>query len=190
VEPAGAVRHDDPTADGNEELQAWLFPAEITTGRTTTKNFFANIAGTIVTLPAGDLGFAFGVESRKEEASTPRMPWPRPAPPPTWPQARPVAATRSTGLPGVNVPVLADLPGAKELTFNGATRFSDYDTFGNTLNSKFGFKWKPIDRCWSVVPGPKASVPDHQRPVRWWFADLRAVQRSVRHRVRLLGLQR
>ncbi len=35
-------------------------PEEITKGRTTSKNFFANIAGSIVTLPAGDLGFAFG----------------------------------------------------------------------------------------------------------------------------------
>jgi len=46
----------------------------------------------------------------------------------------------------LNAPLLADLPGAKELTLNAATRFSDYDTFGNTLNSKFGFKWKPLDQ--------------------------------------------
>jgi iron complex outermembrane receptor protein len=44
-----------------------------------------------------------------------------------------------------NVPILADLPGARELSLNAATRHSDYDTFGTTLNSKFGFKWKPID---------------------------------------------
>ena len=131
---------------GNEELQAWLFPEEITKGRTTSKNFFANIAGSIVTLPAGDLGFAFGVESRKEEGKyTPDA------------LAQTGATTNLAAGPTggdytvneayleVNVPVLADLPGAKELTFNGATRFSDYNTFGNTLNSKFGFKWKPID---------------------------------------------
>ena len=46
----------------------------------------------------------------------------------------------------LNVPVLADLPGARELSFNAATRYSKYNTFGNTLNSKFGFKWKPIDQ--------------------------------------------
>ncbi|MCZ7844153.1 MULTISPECIES: TonB-dependent receptor domain-containing protein [Stenotrophomonas maltophilia group] len=131
---------------GNEELQAWLFPEEITKGRTTSKNFFANIAGSIVTLPAGDLGFAFGVESRKEEGKyTPDA------------LAQTGATTNLAAGPTggdytvneayleVNVPVLADLPGAKELSFNGATRFSDYNTFGNTLNSKFGFKWKPID---------------------------------------------
>ena len=114
---------------GNEELQAWLFPEEITKGRTTSKNFFANIAGSIVTLPAGDLGFAFGVESRKEEGKyTPDA------------LAQTGATTNLAAGPTggdytvneayleVNVPVLADLPGAKELTFNGATRFSDYNT--------------------------------------------------------------
>ena len=35
--------------------------------------------------------------------------------------------------------------GAQELTISLATRYSDYDTFGDTLNSKFGFKWKPIE---------------------------------------------
>ncbi|MFG3447015.1 MULTISPECIES: TonB-dependent receptor domain-containing protein [unclassified Stenotrophomonas] len=131
---------------GNEDLQAWLFPEETTKGRTTSKNFFANIAGSIFTLPAGDLGFAFGVESRKEEGKyTPDA------------LAQTGATTNLAAGPTggdytvneayleLNIPVLADLPGAKELTFNGATRFSDYDTFGNTLNSKFGFKWKPID---------------------------------------------
>ena len=131
---------------GNEELQAWLFPEEVTKGQTTSKNFFANIAGSIVTLPAGDLGFAFGVENRKEIGKyTPDA------------LAQTGATTNLAAGPTggdytvneayleVNIPVLADLPGAKELTFNGATRFSDYDTFGNTLNSKFGFKWKPIE---------------------------------------------
>jgi iron complex outermembrane receptor protein len=98
-----------------------------------------------VTLPAGDLGFAFGVESRKETAVHPDA------------LAQTGATTNLAAGPTgggytvneayleLNVPVLADLPGAKELTFN-ATRFSDYNTFGNTLNSKFGFKWKPIDQ--------------------------------------------
>ena len=34
---------------------------------------------------------------------------------------------------------------ARELELSLATRYSDYDTFGDTLNSKFGFKWKPIE---------------------------------------------
>ena len=131
---------------GNATLLDWLFPAELTKGKTTSRNFFANIAGSIVSLPAGDLGFAFGVESRKETGEY--IPDPL---------AQTGATTNlASGPTGgdykvdeayleLNIPLLADLPGAKELSLNAATRYSNYDTFGNTLNSKFGFKWKPID---------------------------------------------
>ncbi|MCD9085692.1 TonB-dependent receptor [Stenotrophomonas sp. SY1] len=141
--PYGTVGPNGLT--GNSTLLDWLFPAEYTKGKTTSKNFFANIAGSIVTLPAGDLGFAFGVESRKEAGEY--IPDPL---------AQTGATTNLAAGPTggdyqvneayleVNVPVLADLPGAKELSFNAATRYSDYDTFGDTLNSKFGFKWKPL----------------------------------------------
>ena len=37
------------------------------------------------------------------------------------------------------------MPFAKELTFSVASRYSDYGTFGDTTNSKFGFNWRPID---------------------------------------------
>ena len=43
------------------------------------------------------------------------------------------------------IPVLADVPGAQLLEFSLASRYSDYSNFGDTLNSKFGFKWKPIE---------------------------------------------
>src|SRR5690606_39819210 len=43
------------------------------------------------------------------------------------------------------LPVLSDVPGAQLLEFSLATRYSDYSNFGETTNSKFGFKWKPID---------------------------------------------
>lgn len=113
---------------------------------TETTNYFANIAGTIVTLPAGDLGVAFGVEHRKESGFFS-------------PDA--LAQTGvSTDLAGgptsggysldevfaeLQIPILADLPGAQELTVTVASRYSDYDTFGDTINNKFGFTWKPID---------------------------------------------
>src|SRR3546814_488593 len=43
------------------------------------------------------------------------------------------------------IPVLSDVPGAQLLEFSVASRYSDYSNFGDTVNSKFGFKWKPID---------------------------------------------
>ena len=132
---------------GNQALIDYLMPAEDSSGKTVGKNFFASIAGSIVALPGGDLGFAFGLENRKETGEF-------------IPDA--LAQTGATtnlasGPTGggyrvneayleLNAPLLADLPGAKELSLNAATRFSDYDTFGNTLNSKFGFKWKPFDQ--------------------------------------------
>lgn len=42
------------------------------------------------------------------------------------------------------IPALADVAGAELLEFSLATRYSDYSNFGDTLNSKFGFKWKPF----------------------------------------------
>ncbi len=131
----------------NQALLDWLFPPEETRGKTTSKNMFANISGNLFALPGGDLGFAFGVESRKETGKfLPDS------------LAQTGATTNLAAGPTggaykvdeayleINAPILADLPGARELSFDAATRYSKYDTFGNTLNSKFGFKWKPFDQ--------------------------------------------
>ncbi|WP_251282126.1 TonB-dependent receptor domain-containing protein, partial [Enterobacter hormaechei] len=45
----------------------------------------------------------------------------------------------------LQVPLLADMPFARELSLDLAGRYTDYNTFGSTTNSKFGLKWKPID---------------------------------------------
>ncbi|MFG3448183.1 MULTISPECIES: TonB-dependent receptor [unclassified Stenotrophomonas] len=128
------------------ELQDFLFPTYTTRGVTKTTSFTANLSGSIVTLPAGDLGFAVGVEHRKEEGSY-------------VPDAF-AQSGMSTGLGQkptqgeydlnevyleLNVPILADMAFAKELTLNVASRYSDYSNFGGTTNSKFGLTWRPID---------------------------------------------
>ena len=139
---------NDPNGlTGNQALIDYLFPPEVTRGKTTSRNAFASVAGTVMTLPAGDLGFAFGVETRKEAGEfTPD------------PLAQSGATTNLAAGPTgggykvdeayleLSVPILADLPGARELSLSAATRHSDYSTFGKTLNSKFGFKWKPIEQ--------------------------------------------
>ncbi|NCT71827.1 MAG: TonB-dependent receptor [Xanthomonadaceae bacterium] len=130
----------------NKALYDYLFQAEHATGETETTVYAANLAGTILTLPAGDLGFAIGVETRKEEGTF-------------VPDALAVtggSTNLSSGPTGgsysvdevyleLQIPILADLPGARELSLNIASRYSDYDTFGETTNNKFGLKWKPID---------------------------------------------
>ncbi|MEJ7747243.1 MAG: TonB-dependent receptor, partial [Luteimonas sp.] len=45
----------------------------------------------------------------------------------------------------LQVPILADIAFAKELTLTLASRYSDYDTFGETTNNRIGLKWRPID---------------------------------------------
>jgi iron complex outermembrane receptor protein len=127
-------------------LQAYLFLPSHDTYTNTTKAYSANIGGSLASLPAGDLAFAAGYEHREESG-----------------EYNPDALLQSglsTDLAGaptkgsyeldefyveLNVPVLADMPFAKELSLDMAGRYSDYNTFGDTINSKFGLKWKPID---------------------------------------------
>lgn len=44
-----------------------------------------------------------------------------------------------------DIPLLKDLPWAKLLDIDIATRYSHYSNFGSTTNSKIGFQYKPID---------------------------------------------
>ena len=145
---AGCVPFNPFSSAGNmpqEQLDYILFNAK-DKYQNKSKSFTANLSGDIVELPGGMMGFAAGVERRKESGYD--MP----------------DAFVSAGLSSGNarqptsgsydltdvylelaVPLLKDLPGAKSLEFSAATRRSDYSNFGDTINSKFGFKWKPIE---------------------------------------------
>jgi len=138
----GAVEHslDDP------RVRNYLFREEHAIGNTTTHNYFVNLAGTLFRLPAGEMGFAVGYEYRKEEGGfTPDA------------IAQSGDSTNLASGPTrgaykvdefyaeLNVPLLANLPGAKELTVDLSSRYSDFDTFGSTTNNKFGLKWRPMD---------------------------------------------
>lgn len=142
--PSGRVAPGGLT--GNTALQNFLFQEEHATGETDTEVIAANIAGTIFELPAGAFGFAAGVEQRKESGEF-------------VPDALAVTGGSTNLASGptkggydvreayveLQIPVLADLPFARELSFNVASRFSDFDTFGETTNNKFSLKWKPFD---------------------------------------------
>ncbi|ATE70887.1 TonB-dependent receptor plug domain-containing protein [Lysobacter capsici] len=137
---AGSNGLNDPN------VQKYLYQNGQALGKTKTTDYFVNFSGTLATLPAGDLSLAVGYEHRKEQGNF-----------------SPDALSQTGGSTDLasgptggsytldefygelQIPVLADMPGAKELTLNLATRYSDYDTFGDTVNSKFGFKWRPID---------------------------------------------
>ncbi|MGO1070040.1 TonB-dependent receptor plug domain-containing protein [Lysobacter sp. CA199] len=137
---------NSPYALSNPELQKYLYLPTHDTSTTETQVYSLNLSGVLATLPAGDLGIAAGYEHRKETA-----------------EYSPDALLQSgltTDLAGaatkggysldefyveLAVPVLSDVTFAKELSFNLAGRYSDYDTFGDTTNGKFSLKWKPID---------------------------------------------
>lgn len=110
------------------------------------KDYFANLSGDIIELPAGMMSFAAGIEHRTEFGFD-------------QPDAL-IASGNTTGNARtptkggysldevyleLAIPLLSDLPMAKSLELSVASRYSDYSNFGDTTNSKIGLKWKPID---------------------------------------------
>ena len=141
--PAGSLA---PGGLANPEVQAYLYLPGQALSETTTDVYYANLAGTLFTLPAGDIGVAVGVEHRKESGFFS---------PDALAQTG-ISTDLAAGPTGggysldeiyaeLQIPLLADVAFAKELTISLASRYSDYDTFGDTVNSKFGFTWKPLD---------------------------------------------
>jgi iron complex outermembrane receptor protein len=110
------------------------------------KQYFANITGEVVELPGGMLAFAAGVERRTENGFD-----------------QPDALINSGNTTGnartataggyslqeaygeLSIPLLKDVPFAKQLELSVSSRYSDYSNFGDTVNSAFGFKWRPVD---------------------------------------------
>lgn len=105
----------------------------------------ADLAGELFQLPAGALGLAVGIEHREVKGSDV---------PDQFSQSG-----YSTNLSGqatygrytvreayaeLNIPVLKAQPFAELLSFNLATRHSDYSNFGVTNNSKASFMYKPV----------------------------------------------
>ncbi|MBF6024208.1 TonB-dependent receptor plug domain-containing protein [Lysobacter niastensis] len=139
--------YDSPNSLADPNVQAFLYLPGQAISETETKSYFANISGTLFALPAGDVGVAVGYEYRNESGFFS---------PDALAQTG-ISTDLAAGPTGggysldevyaeLSIPVLADLPFAKELNLSVATRYSDYDTFGDTTNSKFGFTWKPLDQ--------------------------------------------
>lgn len=110
------------------------------------ETYYANIGGDLFELPAGPLSFSFGLERRSESGFDE---------PDALINAGDTTGNARKATAGsynldeayleLAIPLLADVPGARLLDFSVATRYSDYSNFGDTTNSKFGFRWKPID---------------------------------------------
>jgi iron complex outermembrane receptor protein len=111
------------------------------------KQIGASIAGSLFSLPAGDVGIAVGAEYRKESSSF--------RPDQLYVQGK--ALSRSAGIQPTGgqfdvkeaygelyVPILSEIPGIHMLAFEGGVRFSDYSTAGSVLSYKLGGEYSPI----------------------------------------------
>jgi len=115
-------------------------------------DFTLNITGTLLALPAGDLGMAAGIEYRKEKGkdtpdniinSEPRLN-----------NYRATSSSPRVGTDGeydlkeayveLNIPLIKEAAFAELFEVSLATRFSDYSTFGSTTNTKAGILYSPI----------------------------------------------
>ncbi|MEM1089473.1 MAG: TonB-dependent receptor [Pseudomonadota bacterium] len=161
---SGAPCRDDVTGDGCVELNlfggqgpqgegtitpamlSYLLYSDNESFGSTLNNLTANVAGRLLTLPAGSVGFALGLERRQEKGFD--------SPDPL------VAAGLTSGTARqptsgdfevdevyleLAVPLLTGLTGARRLDLSLSSRWSSYDTFGQTLNSKLGIQWQPLE---------------------------------------------
>lgn len=109
------------------------------------KSFTANVSGQLFELPAGWVGFASGVEVRKENG------WRDPDPLTVLGSANtnqqdPIAGeyTAKEVFAEFAVPLLQNSVIAESLTLNAAVRYSDYDLFGEDINYKVGLDWQIV----------------------------------------------
>ena len=110
------------------------------------KQYFANVTGEIYEMQGGQLAFAAGLERRTESG------FDQPDALINSGNTTGNARTATNGGYSVQeaylelaIPLLKDLPFANLLEFSLASRYSDYSNFGDTVNSSFGFKWRPIE---------------------------------------------
>ncbi|KQW80864.1 TonB-dependent receptor domain-containing protein [Brevundimonas sp. Root1279] len=97
----------------------------------------------LFTLPAGDVGAAFGAQIRREELDD--TPGPQAIARNT---ALYTTAGRTAGSDTIkevfgelDLPLLADLPMAHQVNLNVSGRFSDYDSYGESSTYKAGLNW-------------------------------------------------
>ncbi|MGD8340107.1 MAG: TonB-dependent receptor [Gammaproteobacteria bacterium] len=105
-----------------------------------------------VTLPGGPIGFAAGIEYRKEEAESYAADEELQATELGYDVTWYGQGTNTIGefdvqeyFGEISLPLLADKKLARELTIDAAFRKSDYSTAGTTDTYKSGFLWRPVE---------------------------------------------
>ncbi|SQH76553.1 TonB-dependent receptor [Shewanella benthica] len=128
-----------------ENMEGYTY-TEQNTGGSEMLIVSGNLSGEIMEMPAGYLGFASGVEHRKEKA------WFIPDSLTAQGLANDPKVDPTEGEYDVNeayielaIPLLADLPLAQQVDISAAVRYFDYSTFGDDLTWKLGLTWRMTD---------------------------------------------
>lgn len=135
---------------GGQLPQAWVdYVWQTVSGMTKYKEdvVSGSVTGTLFKLPYGDVKAAFGAEFRKNKIDdTPSLDsqnnnlYNLTSSSPTR------GSDQATDFFGeIEVPLLKNLPLAKELTLNASTRYADYKSYGSDSTYKFGAIWAPAN---------------------------------------------
>jgi iron complex outermembrane receptor protein len=133
-----------PSASNPAALSYVMSTGQATYG-STVNSATANVGGEVLNLPAGAVGFAAGLEHRSVTG------YDRPGQFEQSGYSTDLAGNPTYGkytikeaYAELRIPVLKNMPFAEKLTFDLATRHSDYSNFGSTNNSKISFEYKPV----------------------------------------------
>jgi len=142
----------------NPAAAEWFNTNSINSSKLRQTVYSASVANSaLFSLPAGDVGFAAGLEHRTERSQE---------------NTDPLAAQGLTFLNAIasrggeydvsevfaetTIPLLAGLPGVERLALDLAGRYSDYDTIGSTKTWNIGIDWEVIPSL--RVRGTKAKA--------------------------------
>ncbi|WP_329742520.1 TonB-dependent receptor plug domain-containing protein [Dyella sp. A6] len=144
----GCVPWNILAGPGGTPQSVWNYvnTVEQASAQNTTRDFTANVSGGLFDLPAGTVNMALGVEHRRLAGSYTPDQFASSG------YSTDLASAPTNGKYTTNeayveldVPILQGLPGAQELAVNISSRYSHYSNFGSTTNSKYSFRWKPIN---------------------------------------------
>lgn len=145
--PGAAIPCANYLGNGNvtPAVIAYIMNNTQDTGGNEQKSVTANITGQLFTLPAGEVGFASGIEIRKERG------WRNPD---ALIASGAANANRQTPVSGdytareifaeLAVPLLSRMPLVDALNLNIAGRYSDYNLFGSKSTYKLGLDWQVV----------------------------------------------
>ncbi len=153
------------TAEGRAQLAALAAISTNPTNRSESDLtvYSATFAGSLFETSAGEVGAAIGLERREDALNFQPDFLARLNPSFTCLISSEACTTATRGETSVDevygellIPILADAPFAERLNVSLGSRWSDYDTFGSTTNSKLGLEWKPFSDL--LVRGTFAQV--------------------------------